>query len=292
MTDDVLYRGNRDSRSARRTRRLLPTGEIVESRGVIATAIALSALAASAAAGGTVAAGAMSSHAANKGARLATDAANHGADLQAQSTREALDFQKSEAARSAANEEVTRRANYDQYVAQQRRRSTLGQMLGYAPIEIPPYVPLNTGQQPGQPGQPGPQGSPAPAGDLSAARAKFDQLFPDATLTPDMVKAKEAELKAAGFTLRPNAAGQVGKIQYGSGPIIDIIQGAGSGLNRKQWLLPSAAGPSLGQMAAGPMGYQRSTPTTAIAPGVMLPQSQPTYARPPQTLYDYAAGAY
>jgi hypothetical protein len=72
-----------------------------------------------------------------------------------------------------------------------------------------------------------------------------------------MLKAHEAELNALGFQLRPNAQGQVGKIQWGSEPIVDVIQGAGSGLNRKQWL---AGGPpgggGIGQGLENTPGYQ------------------------------------
>ncbi len=84
----------------------------------------------------------------------------------------------------------------------------------------------------------------APAGmpaDYASAQQAFNQLFPGETLTPQMLQEHEAELKALGFTLRPNAAGVVGKIQWGNEPIVDVIQGAGSGLNRKQWLVPDGA---------------------------------------------------
>jgi hypothetical protein len=155
--------------------------------------------------------------------------------------------------------------------------ATLASWLGlpastaYTPAQMPGSAPAAT----------------APPVDLSEAQAKFNALFPDERLTPEMVKAKEAELKAAGFTLRPNAAGVVGKIQYGSGPIIDIIQGAQSGVNKKQWLLPQATAPAAGG-SAGPQPFAprftadlRATPATL---GGML-DIAPAASVDPTTLY-------
>jgi hypothetical protein len=114
-------------------------------------------------------------------------------------------------------------------------------------------------QQQGAP-TPTTPGSPAgPAGpprDYASAQAAFHQLFPGETLTPQMLKEKEAELQALGFTLRPNAQGVVGKIQWGNEPIVDVIQGAGSGLNRKQWLAGAPAGSGVGAGLETSPGYQ------------------------------------
>jgi len=65
---------------------------------------------------------------------------------------------------------------------------------------------------------------------------KFNEMFPGETLTSDMIKAKEAELSALGIKLRPNASGIIGKIELPSGEVVDVIQGAASGVNRRQWL--------------------------------------------------------
>lgn len=88
------------------------------------------------------------------------------------------------------------------------------------------------------------------------AQQAFNQLFPGEQLTPQMLQEHEAELNALGFQLRPNAQGVVGKIQWGSEPIVDVIQGAGSGLNRKQWLTgaPVPGGGALGGIGAGYQG--------------------------------------
>ena len=87
----------------------------------------------------------LQSGAAKKSAQLQTTSANYAADKQAEATQKALDFQQAEAAKTRADAEVTRHANYDQWAAQQRRLGTLGQLLGMAPPEIPGYVPLDAG---------------------------------------------------------------------------------------------------------------------------------------------------
>ena len=188
------------------------------------------------AAGAAGAGAAIGSRAQSNAARQQTAAANYAADVQERTSREALDYQRQQAEEEARRYEIDRRANYDQWAARENRLGALSQMWGLGARPIPGYVP-------------GVQSASGPAPDLSGAQAKFNELFPGETLTPDMIKAKEAELKAAGFTLRPNAAGVVGKVQYGSGPIIDVIQGAQSGVNRKQWLLPQATGAPLGSLA-------------------------------------------
>jgi hypothetical protein len=120
-------------------------------------------------------------------------------------------------------------------------------------------------------GNPAPTGAPidpsVPTGALATtgapktyaeAQQAFNQLFPGEQLTPQMLQEHEAELNALGFQLRPNAAGVVGKIQWGNEPIVDVIQGAGSGLNRKQWLIgdggAGASGGALGGLAGGYQG--------------------------------------
>lgn len=178
-------------------------------------------------------------------AKIASNSAKNSAKAQTAANDQTLDFTKQQAENAYQNSESTRRANYDQWKAKQSTIADFAKGYGInagVPDYAPGIDPRFTGQQPNVP-------SYAPGGDLTSARAKFDQLFPGETLTPEMVKAKEAELTAAGFTLRPNVQGQVGKIQYGSGPIIDIIQGAGSGLNKKQWLLPTP-GPQPGTIGA------------------------------------------
>jgi hypothetical protein len=241
---------------------------------ITAGTAALLALSAGATATGQIVAGGKSAGAAKEAARLQTDAATEAARIQAQSDREALEFQKQEAARAQQIAEANRRANYEQWAADRRRLGTLGHVLGLPGPEIPGYVPIEPPR--GTLGAAMPSATPTgatapvtPGGTLTQAQQAFDTLFPDPTLTPDMLRAKEAELQAAGFILRPNAAGVVGKVQYGpGGPIIDVIQGAASGLNKKQWLLP--------QPAAGPR--------TMAQPGTLGALLQPLpYAQAPLT---------
>lgn len=190
-----------------------------------------------AAAGGALAAAKIGSNAYTKGAAQQTAATNYAADSQAKSNADTLAFQREQSARDLMMAESTQRANYDQWAAREGRLSSLGELIGAGPRNIPSYVPI---------GQSGGATSPvgAAGADLSGAKAAFDKLFPGDTLTPDMLKQGEGALKAAGFTLRPNAAGVVGKVQYGNGPIIDVIQGAASGQNKKWWSVGGAAAPA------------------------------------------------
>src|SRR3954453_8023158 len=78
--------------------------------------------------------------AAEHAAQTQATAANRAGDLQAQAAKDALDFQKSEAARAQHNFDVTQRATYEQWAAQQRRLSAVGVLAGLAPRDIPAYV--------------------------------------------------------------------------------------------------------------------------------------------------------
>ncbi len=85
-------------------------------------------------------------------------------------------------------------------------------------------------------------------------QAFFNQLFPGDTLSPDMLAAQEAALNAHGIKLVRNAAGVPGKIQLPDGSIVDVIQGAGAGVNKKQWLGPGSGGGSAAGGGAGGFG--------------------------------------
>jgi hypothetical protein len=87
-------------------------------------------------------------------------------------------------------------------------------------------------------------------GRLSDAQAEqfFNQLFPGGTVSPEDLEAHRRQLEAAGFTLNPNAGGRITDLTLPSGNTVDPIYGAGSGLNRKQWIVHPGAG------AGGPGG--------------------------------------
>jgi hypothetical protein len=121
--------------------RVLPTGELLEARGVIASSIALAALAAGAAGGGSIASAAINAHAAGSAADKTTAAANHAADLEAQANAQALAFQREQAENAYQNSETARHGNYDQWAAQQRKARSVGELLGLPSMDIPDYVP-------------------------------------------------------------------------------------------------------------------------------------------------------
>lgn len=130
--------------------------------------------------GAAVGSAAIQSHAAGSAANTTSNAANHAADVQSTSTREALDFTKQQAAHDAAVAEANRRANYDQWAAQQRRLGSVGDLLGKGPREIPGYVPLPPASFQTGPGGPAAPGGPAggSVGDILAGRRPTPAALP------------------------------------------------------------------------------------------------------------------
>lgn len=227
-------------------------------------------LAGIAAAGATTAAAKMGSNAANNAARLSTDAANHAADVQGQSAREALEFQKTEAARDRAREEVTRKADYEQWAAHRRGLGSLAGLLGFAAPEIPGYVPLEPGGAPTSAAAP--TGAPDPRFAEVFTRATTG-LAPTAENLPIVIDA----LQKAGIKVnRGTHAGNQPSddfITFDGGGGFDVIQNVGSPNARWQMLPPRAAGSTT--RAAGAPIVRQTTPRVAIAPGIR-----------PRSLYD------
>lgn len=133
------------------------------------------------ASGGTaLAAGKMASNAAGKAANQQTNAANHAADVQSKSAADVLAFNRQQAEADFQNSEGSRKANYDQWAASQRRLQTLNDLLGLGPREIPAYVPGKdpnfTGSGPGTvvSGTQGPSGTPTSTGTPSGPSAPVD----------------------------------------------------------------------------------------------------------------------
>jgi len=81
----------------------------------------------------------------------------------------------------------------------------------------------------------------------------FQQIFPEGSLSPDQLVAKEGELNKAGIEVLRNAAGVAGKIKLPDGTVVDVIQGAMSGGNTKQWLTGGGGQPG-GQQQGGVAG--------------------------------------
>jgi hypothetical protein len=87
-------------------------------------------------------------------------------------------------------------------------------------------------------------------------QAYFQSKYPAGTqLSPQMLLANEADLKAHGITLIKNAEGQPGKIQLSDGSAFDVIQGAGTGNGISQWNqiagpggVPTGGGGTLGSI--------------------------------------------
>jgi hypothetical protein len=134
-------------------------------------------------------------------------------------------------------------------------------------------------------------------------QAWFDGLFPGESLSPAQLLARESDITAAGGKVLRNAQGVAGKIQLPDGTIIDVIQGAGSGLNRKQWLTGGDSGSSasgmtgsLGDLTSPFTGQFTAPPVPDGPPGWLPPVPEfnpPNYTPPPAFAYeDFHAPSY
>jgi hypothetical protein len=110
-----------------------------------------------------------------------------------------------------------------------------------APTQSAPFAMQTSPQAQFQPAMPRQQGG-APQQHQSDRDYFFSLLPEGGSLTPDQLTALGPQLAERGIKLAPNAKGVNGKIKLPNGQIIDVIQGADSGLNKAQWLEPSAAG--------------------------------------------------
>jgi hypothetical protein len=247
---------------------------------ITAATAALLALAGGAQATGQIVAAHKSASAAKKAAQLQTSSANYAADKEAEATRQALDFQKAEAARARADAEVTRRANYDQWAAQQRRLGTLGQLLGLAPAEIPPYVPLDASASTLGAAMPwmganragAAPGAPGTASVPNDYQAWFNSLIAGKPFNQQTLLDLEPTLNAAGVRLTPpNAAGDRTKIQLPTGQWVRV----GFGEGKPVWVVqPGAGAPMLPRGAQGTLGAMMPLPYTQapLTPALQAPR--------------------
>lgn len=208
-------------------------------------------------------AAATQSSSAERVAQTQTDAANRAADIAAQSSREALDF-------SRANSQLS----LDQYNQQQRRLMPYRNLGNFALGQ--PFETEHSDLQLPSMGQSG----SAPTSDTSQEESWFRSLVQGDSLSPQQLEALEPALKEKGFSLARNAAGVAGKIKLPSGEIVDVIQGASSGMNRLQWL----RGP--GGSAAGTTPARKPVTANVAQPVAYAPQSPLSPALQPFT-YDY-----
>ncbi len=99
------------------------------------------------------------------------------------------------------------------------------------------------------------QQSNLPPGTMSSTtggqdyQSTFEEMFPDQSLSSENLISREGELNKAGMKLLRNAEGVAHKIQLPDGTIIDVVQGATTGVNRKQW--QPATGPGGVELGSG-----------------------------------------
>lgn len=75
------------------------------------------------------------------GAHMQASGANRVADRQSADAARAMAFERDQAENAYRNGEATRKANYDQWAAGQRRIGQLYRQRGWGDLEIPDYVP-------------------------------------------------------------------------------------------------------------------------------------------------------
>lgn len=228
-------------------------------------AVAIPLIAAGASAGASIYAANRGSSAASRAAREQTQGANYAADIQARTNREAIEFQKQQAAEEARRYETDRQANYDQWAAREGRLGTLSQMWGFGNRPIPAYVPSRAGASSGTQAT-----APPAAGTPQAFIAEWQQTHaPSEGIAP-----LAAALKAKGF--------DVGRYMYGTTPSNNELNlggekwkviGAEDSPTTAYWYQPgmddSAPG-TIGQMARRPAPPMTAyTPTAYVAPSTI-----------------------
>lgn len=157
----------------------------------IATTTAIALAVAAGTAGASVANAKIGSNANRDAAKLQTDALTESARIQSDAAREAARvadeatkraelFQRRQAENTWQNTEATKRGNYDQWAAAQRRLGTVGSYIGMGDREIPDYVP---GIDP----RFTEDGTPAPGGAGAGPTGRAPAGSVDFTLPPDQL---------------------------------------------------------------------------------------------------------
>ncbi len=245
----------------------------------VGTAIAIaSAIAAAASSGAAIYSAHKQSDTAETAAKLATDATTHGADLQKQSNDEALAFTKSQAEADYQNQEIARRANYDQTAAKQARLGTLGNMLGLPPPTMPDYVPsvdpryttAGSAPAPGSGaapagGTPAPgtttPGSQTPAGAPGSSAAALADFYKSIGVTPGARGSGGTDLAYYADQMDAHGGPTAANVGYFTGRIKQDLAGTtGSAA-------PPGATPPTGTLGAMLQPYRVANPTAALTPG-------------------------
>lgn len=96
--------------------------------------------------GATAAGMAYAAHKSGQASEAQVGQADRGLAAQTEANRRAEQFARQQAEQEYRQHETDRRANYEQWVSQQRRYADIDRLLGFSPRDIPNYVP---GQDPG-----------------------------------------------------------------------------------------------------------------------------------------------
>lgn len=226
-------------------------------------------------------------YAANTQASSSTDAANiqakalsDAAQIQAGSSREALDFQKQQAALAAYNANQTQQANYNLYKAQEQRLTPLNELLGLGPRQVPDYVPLAT-SVPGtsgspQQGPPGPSGAPSASGQASTGDPIADALAKNyAALGVQPTGPGTGPTDLAYFADKVKATGGLTpqNSSYWFGPNGRIAQE----LAKAKTGAPTSAAPVAARMPYQAPASSLLTPTAPLTPALQMPSPYARY---------------
>lgn len=235
----------------------------------VATAIGIG-MAVGSIVGSTVSASKQSS-AAKESAKIGSDATTHAADLQSKANDDALTFQKQQASVDQQNQEQSRRANYDQWAARERRLSSFGQMVGLPSRDIPDYVASTPANYNSTPAPTIAGAANAPGGDY---RAQFEALTGGKPLDQAGLLALAPQLQQAGFKITPpSAAGLVSKVQAPDGTWVRVLNGDPSVAAPTVWIPQGGAGGAAGATSAraGVMGTPAAYGQIQVSPGLQMP---------------------
>jgi hypothetical protein len=212
--------------------------------------------------GGGIAAAKINSDTQKAAAKTTTDASTNATAASSAANANALAFQKAQAENEFQNSETTRKANYDQWAAQQQRMRQLDALIGVQPRAIPDYAP---GVDPGFTGSKpsaapptamnaAPAAAPVPNGDFQAA---FQQITGGKPLDQKGLLALAPQLQAAGIQVTPpSAGGVVSKIGHpdGKGGMqwVRVLAGDTNVASPTVWIPQPTTAPTIGQMAMNP----------------------------------------
>lgn len=259
--------------------------------------------------GAAVASGALQASGAKSAAKTNAAAATDAAQIQSKTAADTLAFEKQQADQTQSNTETTRKANYDQWAAQQQSYNAVRQQLGLAPLSIPAYVPLSTTSFSGNTGVTGTGTATAPAVNTPAVntpagttvptvaqalqpgsavssgnptdpayiKSQLQQLYAQHGVTPTGSGSGPTDIDYYAQQIASTGGWQGGNASYWTSRIASDLSGATGGTS-------ASAAPGTKAAFTSPMPSPNATQAAALPPALMAsgatdPQSVEEYLR-------------